>query len=577
MATPAEALPAPDLTPWEYSAASYAAAQAYADEVLQGRVKVGRLEQLAVERFARDCANPAYRLDHDAIDRVFRFFSVVRHYKTRQWAGKQLQLSGWQAFILVAIFGLVHADTGLRVHRIAYIQIARKNGKSMFAAAIGLYLMLYDDEPGAEVYSAATKKDQAKLVWQDAREMVRRSALADVVGVREGVSNLHYEQTMSKFMPVGADADTLDGLNPHGVIVDELHAHKKADMWRVMLTGTGARLQPLQLAITTAGVDQDGVCYEQREYGVKVLDGTLEDPEFFAFICELDPDDDWMEPSNWRKGNPNLGISVREDELASAAKRAAAIPADQNDFRTKRLNEWCEQATRWLPMLEWQKCPTAPVPLANRVCFGGLDLSSTRDFTSFVLVFPPDRDVPVWALLSWFFIPEARLKDTSLGQFRKRLVDWRRDGHIITTPGNVVDYDFVRREIGTAGQLYRIQEIGYDPYNATQVVVQLGNDGFEMVEMRQGVQTLHAPCKELEKLVVDHQLNHGAHPVLTWMASNVSVVRDSNGNMKPDRQNPRLKIDGIVATVMGIGRAIAYDSEGATSKYESQGLIRLGG
>jgi phage terminase large subunit-like protein len=565
-----------DLTPSEYSADCFEAAQAYVDSVLSGSVSVGRLERLAVERFASDTTDDRYRVDFDAVDRVFRFFSVLRHYKSRQFAGKQFRLSGWQAFVLLALFGLVHAETALRVFRIAYIQIARKNGKSMFAAGIALYLLTYDDEPGAEIYSAATKKDQAKIVWSDAREMVRHSALSHMLGVRDGASNIHYPEMASKFEPVGADADTLDGLNPHGVIVDELHAHKKADMWNVMLTAQGARLVSLQLAITTAGTDLSGICYEQRDYGIKVLEDIIDDPEFFAFICELDPDDDWLDEKNWRKGNPNLGVSVRVDEIRTAVLRASASPSNQNDCRTKRLNEWCEQATRWLSMDDYKACPKGVVNFAGRRCYGGLDLSSTRDFTAFVLVFPPDDMVPVWSLLPTFWMPAARLQDKELGQFRRRLVEWHRDGWLRITPGNVIDYDFVRSEINTQGELYQIQEIGYDPYNATQIVVQLGTDGFEMVKMRQGVQTLHAPCKELETLITAQQINPSPSPVMQWMASNVSVLRDSNGNMKPNRENEKLKIDGIVSTIMGLGRAIASDPEDGVSKYEKGGLVKLG-
>lgn len=563
MATPAEALEQ-DLTPSAFSIECYEAAQSYIDEVMSGRVVVGKLERLAVERFAADTVDPRYALDHAAIDRVFRFFSVLRHTKTRQWSGRQLRLAGWQAFILLALFGLVHADTGLRVFRIAYIQIARKNGKSTFAAGIALYLLMYDNESGAEVYSAATKRDQAKIVWRDAAAMVNSSPqLSAVLEVRGGkpgsmgVANITYPDQFSKFEPVGADANTLDGLNPHGVVVDELHAHKTADMWNVMITGQGARLQPLQVGITTAGVDMDGVCYEQRDYAIKVLDDTVDDPEFFAFVCELDEDDDWLEEKNWRKGNPNLGISVRVEELRSAARRAAETPSNQNDFRTKRLDEWCQQADRWLDMNQYKACPRDPVKFVGRVCYGGLDLSSTKDFTAQVLVFPPDEEVPVWAILPTFWLPEAQLRNTELGQMRKVFEAWYRQGWIKVTPGNVVDYDFIRAEVQVQGELYQIQEIGYDPYNATQIVVQLAGDGFDMVAMRQGAPTLHAPCKELERLIASQQINPGASPVLQWNASNVFVITDSNGNMKPSRSNKRLKIDGIVGTIMALGRAMA--------------------
>ena len=568
MATPAT-LAVPELTPSEYCANAWEAAQGYINEVLAGTVKVGRLERLAVERFVFDLEDGAVQLDREAADRVFRFFSVLRHTKTRQWAGRQFLLTGWQAFVLLNLFGLIGAATGLRVYRIAYIQIARKNGKSTFAAGIALYLLTYDGEIGAEVYSAATKKDQAKIVWKDAREMVRQSpGLRQILGVREGVSNIYYTDQGAKFEPVGQDADTLDGLNPHGVVVDELHAHKSRAMWDVMITGMGARLQPMQLAITTAGVDFDGVCYEQRDYGVKVLEEVVEDREYFAFICELDDGDDWLDEDNWRKGNPNLGVSVRLEELRTAAKRAAAIPSQQNDFRTKRLDEWTQQQTRWLDMEAWRALPQEEVPFVGRKCYAGLDLSSTRDVSALVLVFPPDQLVRTWALLPFMWVPHAAVLRAK--QERRAPYDaWVRDGWLNETPGNVIDYDFIRAKVQDLGELYRIKEIGYDPYNATQLIVQLESDGFSMVKMRQGVQTLHAPCKELERLITAGEINPTRSPVLRWMASNVTVIRDSNGNMKPSRENERLKIDGIVAAIMGLGRAIATDEDGERDRADA--------
>ena len=568
MATPAT-LAVPELTPSEYCANSWEAAQGYINEVLAGTVKVGRLERLAVERFVFDLEDGSVQLDREAADRVFRFFSVLRHTKTRQWAGRQFLLTGWQAFVLLNLFGLIGAATGLRVYRIAYIQIARKNGKSTFAAGIALYLLTYDGEIGAEVYSAATKKDQAKIVWKDAREMVRQSpGLRQILGVREGVSNIYYTDQGAKFEPVGQDADTLDGLNPHGVVVDELHAHKSRAMWDVMITGMGARLQPMQLAITTAGVDFDGVCYEQRDYGVKVLEEVVEDREYFAFICELDDGDDWLDEDNWRKGNPNLGVSVRLEELRTAAKRAAAIPSQQNDFRTKRLDEWTQQQARWLDMEAWRALPQEEVPFIGRKCFAGLDLSSTRDVSALVLVFPPDQLVRTWALLPFMWVPHAAVLRAK--QERRAPYDaWVRDGWLNETPGNVIDYDFIRAKVQDLGELYRIKEIGYDPYNATQLIVQLESDGFSMVKMRQGVQTLHAPCKELERLITAGEINPTRSPVLRWMASNVTVIRDSNGNMKPSRENERLKIDGIVAAIMGLGRAIATDEDGERDRADA--------
>lgn len=564
------------LIPSAYSDECLQRAGQYIEDVLSGRVNVGRLERSAVERFERMVEEKEYVLDLAVVDRVFRFFSILRHSKTRQWSGLQLLLEGWQAFIILALFGLVRKADRLRVFRIAYIQIARKNGKSTFAAGIALYLLVYDDEDGAEVYSAATKRDQAKIVWKDAREMIRKSPqLAGLLDVRDGVSSITYLARHSVFLPVGADADTLDGLNTHASIIDELHAHNSRKMWDVMIDSMGSRVQPLQFVITTAGFDLEGICYEQRERAEQVINGVFDDPELFAFICELDDDDDWTAPENWRKANPNLGVSVIESQLRAACMRAQQQPSEQNNFRTKRLDAWVAQQTRFLSMEDWKACPKGTVSLEGRECYAGLDLASTRDLNALVLVFPPTETDP-WALLPFFWCPES-VVTTAMKERRIPYDAWEREGWLTATSGNVADYDVIRDDVSAIGAIYNIREIGYDPYNATQLVIQLQRDGFEMVQMRQGIPTLHAPTKEFEKLVVSRQIDVSKSPILRWMASNVSVYRDNNGNMKPTRENQRLKIDGIVAGIMGLGRAMADDSDADESDYAREKPMVLGG
>ena len=573
-------------TPSDYSDDCFAAANRYIHDVYTRQIDVGNLERLAVERHVRLYFHQQennIRFDDARVDRVFRFFSVVKHTKGSQWARQQFVLSDWQCFIILVLFGWLH-DTddernGLRLYRLAYIQVARKNGKSTFAAGIALYLLVYDHEDGAEIYSAATKLDQARIVHREAVRMVQtspqlRRAVTTGKG-RKDPSHLAFEPNFSTYEPVGADSDTLDGLNPHGLIIDELHAHKARSVWDVLNTATGARLQSLLFAITTAGNDEETICGEQRDYAEKVLEGTLEDPEYFAYVCEPDKDDDWTDPATWRKGNPNLGVSVRQSELESQCRRAQASVSAQNDFMQKRLDMWVQQSVRWLNMEAWKRLAHKQPSLIGRTCYGGLDLSSTQDVTAFVLVFPPTDDDPFWRLLPTFWVPETKI-DEALRQRRAPYDAWVRDGHMKMIEGNTIDYDYVRQDIGTICEPYDVREIGYDPWNATQIVIQLIGDGFEMVKVRQGFHSLNAPSKEFERLIVAGDIIVSNNPVLKWMASNVSVARDPAGNIKPDKTNEKRKIDGIVSSIIGLGRAIADDTGESSSVYSRQRLLTLG-
>ncbi len=563
----------------------------YARDVVRGKVVAGQLVRQACQRHLDDLKTAKargyiWRLGHPSAKgkpapartawHALEFFRHLRHYKGK-WAGQPLVLEPWQRFIVGSLFGWRRRD-GTRRFRTAYCEIARKNGKSTIAGGIGLYMLVADGEAGAEVYSAATKRDQAKIVFDAAAQMVKRSpGLKRLVAVYK--ANLSVLSTASKFEPLGADEDGMDGLNVHCALVDELHAHKTRGTWDVLETAVGARQQPLMFAITTAGFIR-GICYELRTYAVKILDGLLSDvstDSVFAFVATLDPGDDWRDPTVWVKANPGLGVSVAVDELERQAAKAAELPAAQNNFRCKRLNQWVEQAERWVDMARWDECgdEVDPEALAGRECFGGLDLSATTDLTAFLLVFPPAGEDELWRLLAHFWVPEDRITKVSEGHLVDRVPYdvWQRQGLIEGTDGNVVDYDVLRARVGQLGQRYRIREIGYDPWNATQLAVQLQTDGFQMVEMRQGARTLSAPMKYLEGLILDAKLAHGANDVLRWMAGNVAVKVDDNGNITPSKKLSTGRIDGIVAAVMALGRAtVAAD---ATSIYSTQGIMTL--
>lgn len=580
----------PELSRIEYADECIRRAREYIRAVDLGEIQVGRLELLAVRRHLGNLADANNRkkkkefpfyFDENGPDRVFQFFSLLRHSKG-QWAGKQFILSDWQAFIIWVLFGWKRRADHTRRFRFAYIQIARKNGKTTFCAGIGLYLLMHDREDGAEIYAAATTRDQAKICFEECIKMVRQSPqLARNLDISGGKKPalLTYEKRLAKFLPLSSDAHTLDGLNPSGAIVDELHQHKTSEILDVIETGTGARRQPLIFTITTAGSNQQGVCYAQRDHGIKVLEGAstggaFSDDSYFCFIAEMDPGDDWTDENNWRKGNPNLGESVRAEELRDQCNRAKLAPSRQNAFRQLRLNQWVEQSARFINMEDWRKLPAKRANLEGRPCFAGLDLSSTKDLCALVLTFPPMDDKEPWHLLPFFWLPADRLTDQDAP---RRLVNLYREfvkkGDLKTTPGNIVDYDYIRDEINRLGQIYDIREIGFDPWNKSWIVPKLEADGFQMVQMRQGVATLHAPTKFFESLIISRNLNPSANSVFAWNVSNVSVYRDNNGNMKPARENDDLKIDGVVAAVMGLGRAIAGDE---INNYSSGGIVRLG-
>ena len=522
----------------------------------------GRLVRLGRQREERDRKYGFQRglwFDEEAAQRVVDFFSVLRHYKG-EWAGQRFDLAEWQIVdVLQPLFGWMRAD-GTRRFRTAYLEIPRKNGKSSLAAGLGLYLVSSDGEPGAEVYSTATKRDQAKIVWGDAEQMVRMSPQLKR-HMQTFRNNINVPESGSKFEPLGADSNRMDGLNPHANITDELHAHRDRRVWDVMVTAMGARRQPLSIAITTAGVYQpQSIGWEQHNHAVQVLEGTVEDDEFFAYIAAADPDDDWTDPQVWAKANPNLGISVKQDFLAAQCEKAKASTAFRNTFLRLHLNRWTAQVERWLEMDGWTACGTESDPddLVGLQCFGGLDLASTTDIAALVLAFP-DVDGTM-DVLCRFWVPEERIVDRARRD-RVPYDAWAEDGWITPTEGNVIDYDVIRRDVKDLGERYNIESIGFDPWNATQIATQLTDDGLQMVPTRQGYASLSGPSKDLEGLVISHKLAHANNPVLRWMASNVAVEDDAAGNIKPSKKKSTERIDGIVALVMAIDRATRYSNK----------------
>jgi len=552
------------------SAPTESAVTAYAEDVIAGRIVAGRLVRLACERHIRDLETGEARglyFDAEEAEHAIAFFGLLKHSKG-EWAGQPFILQPWQVFIVGCLFGWKRAD-GSRRFRTVYISVARKNGKSTLAAGIGLYMAFFDDEPGAEVYAAATKREQARIVWSEASRMVSKTP-AMKKRITSFVGNLHVESTAQKFQPLGADADNMDGLNVHCAIIDELHAHKTRHMLDVLTTATGARRQPLIFVITTAGFDRNSVCWEQHDYSVKVLEGILPDDTFFCFVAGIDDGDDWRDEAVWPKANPNLNVSVKAEDLRTKCRRAQEVPGQQNAFRRLHLNEWTEQSERWLDMTTWDENgePFDPTLLAGEACYAGLDLSSTKDLTALALWFLEQHK----ALMA-FWVPEEGVRQRA-DRDRVPYDVWVREGYIEATPGNVVDYDIIRARVNELKQLYNIREIAIDRWNSTQLQTQLMGDGFTVVPFGQGFASMTAPTKEIERLVLERKLGHGGNPVMRWMASNVVAEQDAAGNLKISKAKSTEKVDGMTALAMAIGRAMVQEAE-PVSVYETRGVLTL--
>ncbi|MCZ8518875.1 terminase large subunit [Paenibacillus caseinilyticus] len=558
------------------SAAASNRTTAYALQVIGGEIVTGQLLRKACERHLADLedADSEYYFDPEAADHAIDFFRFLKHSKG-EWGGHSFELEPWQHFIVGSIFGWKQKSDGMRRFRTAYIEVARKNGKSALISGIGLYLLIADGEPGAEVYTAATNMKQARIIHQESVRMVKASP-ALKKRIKSFKDNLFIENSASKYEPVAADADTLDGLNVHAALVDELHAHKKRALWDVLDTATGARRQPLMLAITTAGFDQSSFCFEQREYGEKVLNKTVQDDMLFAFIAAPDPGDDPFSVETWKKANPNYGISVKENDLKRLARRAKEMPSSLNNFLTKRLNIWTQQADRWIDLELWDRNADdgrKEKELLGRTCYGGLDLSSVSDITAWVMSFPREDDPETVDILARFWVPEARLTDR-----RNRYADqyraWKNKGLLQTTPGDAIDYAFVKAQVLKDAEIFGLEALNVDRlFQGYQMALELAEEGLTVVPMGQGFMSMAAPMMEFERRLRRNKIRHGGNAVLRWMADSMAVKKDPAGNVKPDKASSQGKIDGIVALVMSLD--LVMRNEDNRSTYEKRGVRQL--
>lgn len=541
-----------------------AIARRYAEDVVAGRIPACKYVRQACQRQLDDLARAdwAYTFDEQRAAHVCRYIELLRHVKGR-WArhNERIRLEPHQIFRLTTVFGWVDAK-GRRRFKMAYTELPRKNGKSLEAAGVALYCLTADQEPGAEVFSAATTRDQAKVVWDVARRMVDKDpGLRRRFGCATGAHSIYVEHTASSFKALSRDQQgNHDGYNLHCGIVDELHAHKTRDIWDVLETATGSREQPLIWAITTAGSNRAGICYEQRAYVIKILEGVVEDPAYFGIIYTIDEGDEWDDPATWQKANPNWGVSIDPEDIERKARKAMQMASARNNFLTKHCNVWVNADTAWMDMRAWERCadPTlSPEDFLGEPCLEALDLASKVDIAAKLQLFAREiAGVTHYYAFGRYYLPEAAAEDGRNSQYE----GWALEGRLVLTPGNVTDYEYIKADLRDDASRFEITEVPYDPFQATQLSGELLAEGFPMVEIRPTVLNFSEPMKELEKLVLAGRLHHDGCPVLAWMISNVVCHTDAKDNIYPRKEFPENKIDGAVALIMAIARAMVGEA-----------------
>lgn len=557
---------------------------AYAREVIAGRTVAGRLVRLACERHLRDLeTGPARGLKWEPREAAaaFRLWAKCPHLKGRKWAGETIRLEPWQQFIIGSAYGWKRAD-GLRRFRIVWAEMARKNGKSTTVYPAGIHGLVCDGEPGAEVYSVATKRDQARITFGLARAAVGKVPDLDQLIVRHRLE-MYAEDGLSKFEPLSADADTLDGLNPSVVLADEIHKWRGRALWDVIETGMGSRSQPLLWAITTAGDEGDEDVYgQEHNYGVQVLEGTVEDDSRFVYIATLDPSDDWTDPKVWVKGNPNLGVSVQADEIAAAVAKAKASPAAANAVKRLRLNVRTQDADCWIPLGLWDAAKSDRLTreaLKGYPCYGGLDLASTTDFASLALCFPltadfepaPDPTAPALYGFIWRCWIPALGRDHREQKLRDIVRPWADAGWITRTEGDAIDHGFIEAAVIEDSRHFDLRGLAYDPFNAAQLATRLQGEGIDVVKFPQSMAGFAGPTQRFEALLTNGLLRHDGNPCARWMGNNAVLVSNAAGHRMPSRKKSRNKIDMIIAAVMALGRAMA-ETGGGPSYYDTNGI-----
>ena len=545
---------------------------AYARDVVAGTVPAGKYHRLACARHLRDRAREGspefpYRFDLAKAERFFQFAELLKHYKGK-WAGEYIRLQPYQKFRLGSVFAWVHVETGLRRFRTSYHELPRKNGKTLEAAIVMLYLTFYDGEHGAEGYCIATKRDQAKLVFSDCKQLVISSGLKDRLDVRVG--NINRVQSASKLEPLGADHDSTDGLNPHAICGDEMHAFKERGMIDVMETATGAREQPHFYKITTAGNDPVSPGGDEHDYACQILDQARTDETYFAFIAHADEGDPWDSVETAKKANPNFGVSVNPDDLAAKLTKAKGIPAAAAEYKQKHLNLWVNMISPCLSMEGWLKGQSHiertdfAEALEHESCYVGIDLAAKLDLCALSAVFPPRVGRPKWSLLQYIWTPGETLTERA-HRDRAPYPIWVADRWLLTTPGTSVDHDVIRDTLRALRERFDIERIGFDPYHAGQIIKQLvDEDGFSATQVLEWPQTYKYLTQGESRFMAEvlaGNVDANGCPVSAWCAANVVNIPDGKGNPQFSKGKSRGRIDPIKAAAIGFSMALTLPVE----------------
>lgn len=562
-------------------------ALAYARAVAAGRIPAGKHVRQACKRQLDELkrwppsakasggkpGTGKYYFDELAAEKVCRFVENLPHIKG-EWANRHesIRLEPWQKFILTTIFGWKRSD-GKRRFRTAYVEVPRKNGKSILASAIGLYMLTEDGEAGSEVYSAAVTRSQARIIFDVAKAMIRKErefreyygveALKDVITVLE---------TASKFVPLSREAGAEEGSSVHCGLVDELHRHKTREIYDILKTGTGARSQPLIFIITTAGFDQSGVCYTERRYVTRVLAGEFEDETYFGVIYQIDEDDDWKLEENWKKANPNYGISVDPEQIKAGFLKALNSPQEQTTFLTKHLNRWVNASVGWMNMERWRQCGTRLniEEFISEDCWIHVDLASRVDIASVAILFKREEQ---FYFFSRNYLPEERVHFAGSAA-TAHYEAWAREGWIKLTPGNMIDITMIEEDLYEDMKKFNVREIAFDPWNAAQIMANMQQYEAPVVELKPCVANYSAPMKHIEALTLEGNIIHEGSPVVNWAMSNVVCRVDANDNIYPRKDEGNKKIDPIVAVIGAMNRAMAEEGDG-DSVYDEGGIFAV--
>jgi phage terminase large subunit-like protein len=556
---------------------------AYARSVVDGQVPAGKYHILSACRHLNDIARQGtpdfpFRFELAKAERFWKFAELLKHYRGK-WSGQNIRLEPWQKFITGSLLGWIHTETGLRRFRTSFVQVGRKNGKTLTAAVVLLYLTFFDGEQGAAGYSVATKREQARIVFGDCRRLVQSSGLKDRIKVQVG--RLSRDETASTLEALGADYSSTDGLSPSAVCVDEMHAMKDRGLLDVMETATSARQQPVIYEITTFGSDPVSPWGDQNDYSQKILEGVLVDESFFVFTAHADDSDDWTLPETARKANPNYGISVSPEDLAGKVLKAKGIPAAAASYRIKHLNVCISADAPWLSLDGWRKGQSvwSADDLAGQSCYVGVDLASKIDLCALVFVFPPAPGRAKWMVLPYVWTPAETVPERA-HRDRAPYPTWIEQGYLLTTPGTTIDHGVIRDVLKAERERFDLEFIGFDPWHAHATITALkAEDGFtdqQVLEVRQGPLSLSAATVELGAQIADGNMDAGGSPLMAWCASNVVVEYDRNQNPVLSKKRSRNRIDPFSAIVNAMSLALRMDKPEA-SVYLTRGIRTLGG